>query len=390
MEVFLLWGHPENEETQCGKSALCGQTVPWSHPYFSQCGQSPPLVLAGYIGVFFFLVSHPSDGETPCGQLAPLWTDSDYYEVHPRRGYCYAILSWALDVSSVLRFVLWAGALKFFLNSMCDHSSMAEHHTGAMKPLTVDPLVSTGDFSVDMLSEGEGRSGPVNLHNSAEVEGQTGPVKPGEEKAEGKSCLVRPWEETKVEGHPGPVKPGTSSKGEGQQGPVTPESDSAGEKAPVGDMSRLSLNEGKGARSPRIDRDMPRIFSKHYSWNDIGPVMDADSVVVGYVVGLEPNKGPVFFSKRPTIGTRMVDSNIVDKFGLPVWVEDGAQFSSGVLRRFVGVQERGHCPEWLANAPTILPQMNDVSKTDILLQDLDSSMEGCEVSDDEILGSQDL
>ena len=104
-------------------------------------------------------------------------------------------------------------------------------------------------------------------------------------------------------------------------------------------MSRLSLNEGKGARSPRIDRVMPRIFSKRYSWNDIGPVMDADSVVVGYVFGLEPNKGPVFFSKRPTIGTRMVDSNIVDKFGLPVWVEDGAQFSAGDIRRFVGVQD---------------------------------------------------
>ena len=272
---------------------------------------------------------------------------------------------------------------------MSDPSSMAEHHTCALKPLTVDPLVSTGDFSVDMLFEGEGRSGPVNLHNSAEVEGQTGPVKPGEEKAEGKSCLVRPWEGTKVEGLSGLVKR-TSLKGEGQQGLVSPESDNAGEKAPVGDMSRLSLNEGQGARSPRVDRVMSRIFSKHYSWNDIGPVMDADSVVVGYVVGLEPNKGPVFFSKRPTIDTRMVDSNIVDKFGLPVWVEDGAQFSTGDLRRFVGAQERGHCPEWLANAPTILPEMDDVSKTDILLQDLDSSMESCEVSNDEMLGNQDL
>ena len=184
---------------------------------------------------------------------------------------------------------------------MCESYSMAEHHTGAMRLLTVDPLVST-----------EGQSGPVNLHNSTEVEGQTGPVKPREDMAEGKSCLVRPWEETTVEGHPGPVKPGTSSKGEGQQSPVNPDSDNAGEKAPVGDMSRLSLNEGKGAQSPRIDRVMPRIFSKHYSWNDIGPVMDADSVVVGYVVGLEPNKGPVFFSKRPTIGTRMVDSDIVN------------------------------------------------------------------------------
>ena len=99
---------------------------------------------------------------------------------------------------------------------------------------------------------------------------------------------------------------------------------------------------------------------------------------------------PIKGSKRPTIGTRMVDSNIVDKFGLPVWVEDGAQFSAGDLRRFVGAQERGHCPEWLANAPTILPEMDDVSKTDILLQDLDSSMESCEVSDDEMLGNQDL
>ena len=85
----------------------------------------------------------------------------------------------------------------------------------------------------------------------------------------------------------------------------------------------------------------------------------------------------------------MVDSDIVDKFGLPVWVEDGAQFSAGDLRRFVGVQERGHCPEWLASAPTILPQMDDVSKMDILSQDLDSSMESCEVSDDVMLGNQD-
>ena len=183
---------------------------------------------------------------------------------------------------------------------MSDPSSMAEHHTCALKPLTVDPLVSTGDFSVDMLFEGEGRSGPVNLHNSAEVEGQTGPVKPGEEKAEGKSCLVRPWEGTKVEGLSGLVKR-TSLKGEGQQGLVSPESDNAGEKAPVGDMSRLSLNEGQGARSPRVDRVMSRIFSKHYSWNDIGPVMDADSVVVGYVVGLEPNKGPVFSLSVPRL-----------------------------------------------------------------------------------------
>ena len=59
------WGNP------VWQSPLCGQTVAWSHPYSSQCGQSAPLVLAGYMGVFFFLVSHPSDEETPCGQPAP-------------------------------------------------------------------------------------------------------------------------------------------------------------------------------------------------------------------------------------------------------------------------------------------------------------------------------
>ena len=52
------------------QSALCDQTVAWSHPYSSQCGQSAPLVLAGYMRVFFFLVSHPSDEEHPCGQTA--------------------------------------------------------------------------------------------------------------------------------------------------------------------------------------------------------------------------------------------------------------------------------------------------------------------------------
>ena len=58
------WGNPVLQ------SALCGQTVAWSHPYSPQCGQSAPMVLAGYMGVFFFLVSHPSDGEPPCGQTA--------------------------------------------------------------------------------------------------------------------------------------------------------------------------------------------------------------------------------------------------------------------------------------------------------------------------------
>ena len=58
------WGNP------VWQSALCGQRVAWSHPYSSQCGQSAPLVLAGYMGVFFFLVSHPSDEEPPCDQTA--------------------------------------------------------------------------------------------------------------------------------------------------------------------------------------------------------------------------------------------------------------------------------------------------------------------------------
>ena len=69
------WGNP------VWQSAFCGQTVAWSHPYSSQCGQSAPLVLAGYMGVFFFLVSHPSDEEPPMrpdsilvsSLLSPVW-----------------------------------------------------------------------------------------------------------------------------------------------------------------------------------------------------------------------------------------------------------------------------------------------------------------------------
>ena len=57
--VFLFLCHPRDEET-----ASCGQTAPWSHLYSSQCDQSAPLVLTGYRAMFFFLVRHPSDGET--------------------------------------------------------------------------------------------------------------------------------------------------------------------------------------------------------------------------------------------------------------------------------------------------------------------------------------
>ena len=61
---FFLVCHPSDEETPWGQPAPCGQTAPWSHPYSSQCGQSAPLVLNSYMAVFFFLVCHPSDGET--------------------------------------------------------------------------------------------------------------------------------------------------------------------------------------------------------------------------------------------------------------------------------------------------------------------------------------
>ena len=68
---FFLVCHPSDEETPWGQPAPCGQTAPWSHPYSSQCGQSAPLVLNSYMAVFFFLVCHPSDEETPWGQPAP-------------------------------------------------------------------------------------------------------------------------------------------------------------------------------------------------------------------------------------------------------------------------------------------------------------------------------
>ena len=53
---FFLVSHPSDEETPCGQPAPCGQTAPWSHPYSSGCGQQAPLVLTAYMAVFFFLV----------------------------------------------------------------------------------------------------------------------------------------------------------------------------------------------------------------------------------------------------------------------------------------------------------------------------------------------
>ena len=74
MEVFFfLVSHPGDEETPCGHPAPCGHTSPWYHPFASQCGQSAPLVLSGYTGVFF-LVSHPDDEETPRGQVSAILT----------------------------------------------------------------------------------------------------------------------------------------------------------------------------------------------------------------------------------------------------------------------------------------------------------------------------
>ena len=85
---FFLVSHPSDEQTLCRQPAPCGQTEPWSHPYLtvthgsvllscespysSLCGQPAPLVLTGYMAVFFFLVSPPCDEETPCGQQHPV------------------------------------------------------------------------------------------------------------------------------------------------------------------------------------------------------------------------------------------------------------------------------------------------------------------------------
>ena len=49
---FFLLCHPSDEETPWGQPAPCGQPAPWSHPYSSQCGQSAPLVLNSYMAVF--------------------------------------------------------------------------------------------------------------------------------------------------------------------------------------------------------------------------------------------------------------------------------------------------------------------------------------------------
>ena len=83
---FFLVCHPSDEETPWGQPAPCGQPAPWSHPYSSQCGQSAPLVLNSYMAVFFFLVSHPSDEETPWGQPAPCGQPAPWS--HPYSSQC--------------------------------------------------------------------------------------------------------------------------------------------------------------------------------------------------------------------------------------------------------------------------------------------------------------
>ena len=74
--LFFLVSHPSDEETPCDQPPPCGQTEPWSNPYSSQCGQPAPLMFTCYVTVFFFLVCHPGDEETPCGQPASLWPNS--------------------------------------------------------------------------------------------------------------------------------------------------------------------------------------------------------------------------------------------------------------------------------------------------------------------------
>ena len=83
---FFLVCHPSDEETPWGQPAPCGQPAPWSHPYSSQCGQSAPLVLNSYMAVFFFLVCHPSDEETPWGQPAPCGQPAPWS--HPYSSQC--------------------------------------------------------------------------------------------------------------------------------------------------------------------------------------------------------------------------------------------------------------------------------------------------------------
>ena len=64
--------YPGYQDTSCSRSDPCSQTAPWPHPYSSHCGQSEPMVLAGYAGVFFFLWSHCGDEENHCGQRHPV------------------------------------------------------------------------------------------------------------------------------------------------------------------------------------------------------------------------------------------------------------------------------------------------------------------------------
>ena len=258
-------------------------------------------------------------------------------------------------------------------SSMSDQfsGSEAECQSGAMKPMLVDPLVSTGTYNVGLVKEGEGQPGPVIPS-----------VARSEEKAEGKSCLVmRPWEGTKVEGLSGPVKPGKVSLVEGQPGPVKPSKEGEGQPGPVIPQKN----------PPKVDRVMPSEFCDGLAWSDLGPIMDKDKVVIGYLIGLEPHKGLVFFSKRPTFGVKIFDTNLVDKFGMALWVEDGYPFSASDMQTFMDIQELGHCTEWLTHASSpVRAKASDAPRADALTQDLIESMDGCSVSDDEMLGNSDI
>ena len=203
--------------------------------------------------------------------------------------------------------------------------SEAEYQSGTMKSMLVDPLVSTGTFSVGIVKEGEGQPGPVIPSVARlEVEGQSGPVKPGKV--------------SQVEGQPGPVKHVASKEGEGQPDPVIPQNN-----------------------PPKVDRVMPYEFCDGLSWSDIGQIMDMDKVVICYLIGLEPHKGLVFFSKRPTFGVKIFDTNLVDKYGMALWVEDGYPFSASDMQTFMDIQELGHYTEWLTHASSpVRAEANDI------------------------------
>ena len=72
MSLFLVY-HPSDEENQCSQLVPFGQTAAWSHRPSSQCGQSPPQVLADHTGVFFFIGSNPGYEETPMWSAITPW-----------------------------------------------------------------------------------------------------------------------------------------------------------------------------------------------------------------------------------------------------------------------------------------------------------------------------